>query len=142
MATKTVGQFKVARVLTKTLFKQEKDQQYFFLITSPILQGKKMTWDKMTEADNKREPAYLCDVIDLETGEEGQIICSHIQRTTLQTEYPNDGYIGRAFAMETSRDPKKDYNHCNVIEIEANEAQVEAAPEAPVTQIKSAKGRK
>ncbi|HMD55716.1 MAG TPA: hypothetical protein VKJ65_14310, partial [Phycisphaerae bacterium] len=85
-------------------------------ITGAMFVGK----EQKAEADGKkREPATLAHCINLEDGLECQIIISAVVKSTLMDEYPNDGYVGRCFAItKKSRVAGKQYFPYGIEEIE------------------------
>lgn len=108
--------FKVVRNLTLPLFKFVEGTPQNLLITSAMFVGKEM---KAIEG-KKKEPATLCNVTDMETGEAGQIILHAVVKSILNDEYPNDSYVGKAFEIcKKGKDPGKEYNRFTVWEIEA-----------------------
>jgi hypothetical protein len=101
--------------VTKQLFKLKPGVEYYFQFKGPMHVGKKI--------DDAKEPAILADVVDLSTGEFGQIICAKLVRDALNDAYANDTYVGKSFAVELMRVPEKRYNMLKTfIEIEAEEA--------------------
>ncbi|HEY4723992.1 MAG TPA: hypothetical protein VII92_19215 [Anaerolineae bacterium] len=111
--------FKTKKHVVKQLFKLKPGVEYYFTFKGPMHVGKKI--------DDAKEPATLADVVDLNTGEFGQIICAKLVRDALTDAYANDTYVGKSFAIELMRVPEKRYNMLKTfIEIEPEEA-----PKAP-----------
>ena len=105
----------IAKHVTLPLFKWEDNKARYYKITSPIFIGKEIN-DKSAGA-KKKEPAHLMNVVDLETGEEGQVIVATVLRGILTEEYPNDAYVGKGFAITQRKIPGKDYNGYGVDEL-------------------------
>ena len=117
-------QFKRKKNLTPPLLKFAESEARYVKITAPMYLGKEM---KEKAGEKKREPAMLADVINLETGEEAQIICSAVVVSVLNENYPNNGYVGKGFAItKKGREPGKQYNKFSVEEIELPEESVPA----------------
>lgn len=127
--TKVPFKFKKTRAITLPLFKWQNGVERYYRIDASIFQGKQIKGDT-----SGKEPAFLANVTDLETGETGQIILGTVLRGILHDEFPEDTYVGRSFAITQSRDAGKDYNHYSVIEIEPDE--VDEKPAAKVKAVK------
>lgn len=118
-AAPTTPKFKKKAIVVRPLFKMRPGVEYYFKVTGPLHLGKKI--------DDSKEPATLCNVVDLTTGEEGQIICGKLLREQLVESYPNESFVGKSFAMEFMRVPDKRYNIIKTLnEIEPDEAKTEA----------------
>ena len=77
------------------------------------------------------EPPMLAHVINMETGEHGQIMVAKIIETELTEQYPNNTYIGKAFGIEKGeRKPGKRYDPYIIEEIEIPAELAEASAEA------------
>lgn len=85
------------------------------------------------DGDVDRKAATLLHSIDLETGEEGVVICPSVLVSELNRNYPGDSYVGRCFEVIISRRPEKEYNDVSLAEIEApvSAEVVSFAEEAP-----------
>ena len=109
--------FKVKKHVTLPLLKiKPNGLPAFVRFEGAMFLGKKI--ETGSEADKKKEPATLAHVVNLETGEEMQIICPMMLRTQLTEAYPSDAYVGHCFAVRITRDPEKKYNHVSITEIE------------------------
>lgn len=105
------------RAITKTLFKLENNKPYNLRIDEPIFTGKKIEEGKYKDM----EPARLANVTDLDTGAVGQIIVPKVLESTLDEEFPNKGYVGKAFEIVKFRDAGSKYNTFNVSELVEDE---------------------
>lgn len=68
-----------------------------------------------------KEPATICDVVDLQTGELGCFIVSTMIKSNLERDYPDDTYVGKAFYfVNTGKKKGKDnsYNTYSIFEID------------------------
>lgn len=126
MQEKRVGGFKVKKNVTLPVHKLKPGEERYFLFTSPMHIGKD-TGQVMN--GKKMEPATIADVIDLQTGELGVLICATVMHKEISEQYPGDSYIGKAFAITMTKVPEKKYNLYSILEIEKDEAQQEADPE-------------
>lgn len=109
--------FKVAKVVTVPLLKFVIDQPIYVKITGPIFLGKET---KAASDSKKMEPAHLCNVINLETGEEQQIIVAKVLHSVLDEEYPEQSYIGKCFELtKGAKGSGKSYNPYSVVELVA-----------------------
>lgn len=125
--------FKKVRVVTLPLFKWQANFERYYRIDGPMFVGKSMKEAPATDGkpSKQKEPAVLCNVTDLETGEQGQIILGKVLQEILNEDYPEQAYVGKCFAIEQRKIPGKDYNGYSVTEIEPDEAQVAADGDAP-----------
>ena len=81
----------------------------FFMFEGAMFEGKKV--------DDKKEPATLMPVTDLESGEIGQIIIGAVLRELLHEQYPGDAYVGKRFELKVRRDADKKYNTYDLFEV-------------------------
>ena len=108
-------EFKVIKKVTLPVLKISINKEYFVKIDDKIFQGKKLENDKK---DNK-EPAYLVNVTDLKSGEQGQIVLNKVLKETLLEEYPEDSYVGLCFQIiKKPKDTGKDYHTFSLVQIE------------------------
>ena len=105
----------VKKNVTLPLFKWSAGVSKFLTIMGPVFQGKAI---KETGATKNKEPAFLCNVTDLESGELGQIIVATVLKSIFHEEYPEDAYVGKSFEIKQRKIPGKDYNGFDVTEIE------------------------
>lgn len=112
-------QFKVKKNLTPPLLKFSEGETRYIKVTSKVYIGKEMS----TKAGEvKREPAHIVDCVNLETGEQSQIIVSAIVMSVWKDEYPNDAYVNKSFAItKEGRVPGKQYMRFRVEELEIPE---------------------
>jgi hypothetical protein len=112
--TKGLPGFRVTRNVTLPLSKWKNDQPKFLLIESPIFQGKQIA---QKDGQPEEKPADLMNCVDLETGEQVQVIVGTVLKGTLQDEYPDNSYVGKYFSITQLRDPGKKYNTYSVQEL-------------------------
>jgi hypothetical protein len=102
-------QVKRLKQVTLPVLKIEKNTTRYFFFKGPMSLGKKL--------DDQKEPATIMHAVDLETGEEGLIICPAIMVKELHEAYPKDGYVGKCFELTLTRVPDKRYNLVSLCEI-------------------------
>jgi hypothetical protein len=109
-------EFKRKKLLTRPVLKYVVDVPNYVKIETAAHIGKTMK----PGADGKqKEPATLCNVIDLKTGEPAQLILNAVVKSVLSEEYPNDTYVGLCFAItKQARVAGKQYDPFNIEEIE------------------------
>jgi hypothetical protein len=132
---------KTVKVLTRPLLKFAADVPHHVLIQGAMYVGKEM---KAAAGEKKKEPATLCDAIDLETGEMVQMIVNAVVKSVLSEEYAGNAYVGKAFTItKRQRVQGKSYDPFNVTEIEvpAELADAAAAAAATVKAAAPAKGK-
>jgi len=88
-----MANFKVTKVrqVTLAVHKIIKNTERYFLICTPIHEGKQI--------DDSKRPAMLCEAIDLESGELGLLISPTVMTKEMFEQYPKDGYVGRCFSI-------------------------------------------
>lgn len=110
MATaKSNPAFKKIRSVTVTLLKLENNQPRYLYVTAPMFMGEKI--------DAKKDAAILLPVVDMETGEEGNVIAPAILQGELVKTYGGAEYVGKGFEVTKSRDPSVKYNHVSISEV-------------------------
>jgi hypothetical protein len=81
---------------------------------------------KGRDADNKvakggkpREPATVCDVVDMQTGEEFRYILGAVVVSSLKDTYPDNEFVGKSFLIinKGKRRPEQEYVDFQVDEV-------------------------
>ena len=104
------------KLLTRPVLKYVVDVANCVKIEDKAHIGKEM---KPGADGKKKEPATLCNVIDLKTGEPAQIILNAVVKSVLMEEYPNDSYVGLCFSItKQARVVGKSYDPFSIEEIE------------------------
>jgi hypothetical protein len=93
--------YKIKRKLVKPLLKLTVGDTVHIKITSAIFEGK-----PIKGKEEAKKPAELVNGVDLDTGEEVQMIIPAVVKSVLSEEYPADAYVGKAFAI--TKGEKKD----------------------------------
>ena len=108
--------FKVKRNITLPLIKPQLDVPVYVKITSAVFEGKKIEGN----GDNaKMEPAHLFNCVNLESGEEAQMIAPAVLLGIFKDEFPEDSYVNKGFMI--TKHPKqsgKRYHAFSVAELE------------------------
>lgn len=123
---KTRGGFKVKKALTLPVLKLKPGEEVYVQFAGHMHVSKD-TGQQMN--GKKMEPATVANVIDLTTGEMHVLICATVLNKEIHENYPDGSYVGKSFAITLIRVPEKKYNLYSIIEIEADEAQIDAEPE-------------
>lgn len=134
------GKFSMAtrtkKLITLPTFKFVTDVPLNVVIIQPMHIGVKREGRGSSEADKKKEPPTLARVINLDTGEEGQIILASVLKTELAEAYKNDSYVGKAFEMiKQKRKEGKQYDPYSLAELDLN-AEEQATADAAVAALK------
>lgn len=114
MATKTPQvNSKFARVRAVTLAVLKLDAKggtpRYILALGPMRESESVDKDK--------GPATVMHALDMETGEEGIVICPTVLRQELNKVYPGEGYVGKGFEIVLTRVPDKRYNIPTITEV-------------------------
>lgn len=115
---KMAGGFKVKGAVTLPVLKLAASVQRFVYFDGPMHVGKD-TGQVMN--GKKMEPATVANVTDMETGEQGVLICATVMAGELRNAYPDDSYVGKGFALTLIKVPEKKYNMYEILEIDLDE---------------------
>lgn len=127
------------KLLTRPILKLIEGQPRYVKIEREMFLGKDLEKDLPEEKRKKREPATILEVINLEDGEQAQLLVLTIVKNVLMDEYPNHAYVGKCFSItKLGRAAGKEYNAVHVEEIEdPNPAPVvESATVTTTSEIK------
>ena len=113
-----MARYSILKKVTLPLSKWVVDKEKLLTITSEIFVGKEI------KGDDKTKPAELANAIDLETGEEVEVIIGAVLKGILNDEYPNGGYVNRSFAIVQHNAQGKKYKTYTVIEIDPETVEV------------------
>lgn len=113
-------EFKRKRLLTRPVLKMEQDKTRYVKIECAMFVGKDIEKNRPTDPNKpKKEPATICNVINLEDGTLAQIIMNAVVKSVFTDEYKEDSYVGKCFAItKRGRQPGKQYNPFDIEEIE------------------------
>lgn len=116
VAAKPKLAFKVLKNVTLPLIKMVEESPIYVKITGAMFVGKEV---KGTGTAAKMEPAILAHVVNLETGENAQIIIAEVIKGNLKDVYPEDSYVGKSFEfIKHSKREGKRYHDYSITEIE------------------------
>lgn len=135
----TTTAFKRKKAITLPTFKFIVDVPLFVKILEPMHEGA-VRLGRGKVADPDKKPPTLARVINLETGEEGQVILASVLKTELDEAYPNGTYVGLGFEMcKQKRKEGKQYDPYSLAEIELPAEQaapaVKEAAAAPAADV-------
>lgn len=121
MTTKTKAKFdpenvKIVQAVTLPILKKVDDVAIYVTIQTKIILGKEMP---AKEGEKQQEAAHLCNVINLETGEEMQMIANAVLKGSLEEKYPDESYVGKSFKILQMKVEGKRYKNYSMFEIEA-----------------------
>lgn len=110
---------KVKKLLTVPLLKLAVGEPRYIKVTSAMFVGKEIVSKRANAVASNREPATLVNAINLDGGEQCQVICSAVVKGVFEDNYPQDGYVGKCFSLlKLERAAGKEYNGFKVVEIE------------------------
>ena len=112
MATANTPKFQRVKSVTLPILKLVKNETRYLVFLGPIHQGEKM---KNAKAEDK--VADLCHALDMETGEEGQIIVPAVLKAEIERNYEGESYVSRGFELTVTRDTEKRYNMVSIAEV-------------------------
>ncbi len=109
--------FKTKRMVTMPSLSLKDDEGRALLIVDAIRVSK-----VVDKSPQKREPANICSVSDVETGEAFTFLVPKVVQANLERDYPNEGYVGLTFYVENlgKRTESQRYNDFRIVELEAD----------------------
>lgn len=119
--------FKVARIVTLPLLKLAEGVPVYVKFLDKMFRGKELRNEVVEKnADGspkaKKEPPIMANVINLETGEQVQIMLGSVLQGILNDDYPGDKYVGKGFMIELTEKKRGrsggQYNTYKVAELE------------------------
>lgn len=112
------GQFKRLRAISVPTFKMLEGGSYYFLFRSPIVT--KQTTQKDEKGAMVEKEIRIASVVNLKTGEVGQIVVGTVLDSELANGFPKDSYVGKAFEIEKKKGKEgKRYRTYTIYEIDA-----------------------
>lgn len=111
--------YEIANYVTRPVLQLPVGVQRGVVIDKPIYEGKEITG---TGTVSKKR-AMIADCTNLEDGTVCQIVVPAVLEANLREQYPDDGYVGRAFIIlnKGMREGKK-YNDILIAEVRPKEA--------------------
>lgn len=122
------SKYVVKALVTLPLWKWQDGVEKAFRIETPIVLGKAVKdrgpagvkgEEKGGPKGVQMEPAHICNVTNLETGELMQIITGSVLKGNLEDNYPDQSYVGKCFISTQSKIEGKRYKGYSLAEIEA-----------------------
>lgn len=139
------GKFAKLRQVTLGVLKlSSKEPRYICIVdamhVSADIAPEQPAKDSDKPSAKRKEPATVAHALDMETGEEGVLICSAMIKSQLNREYPGDSYVGRGFELISTKVPDKAYNIVSIAEVEVPDDVVKTANEIRAKLRKSRAG--
>lgn len=105
----------------------EDEVERFLRIDTPFVKSSRNVAQAAAKEDGKRgskaaqmDPATICTVTDVQTGEQGTLIVNATLQSTIEEKYPSEGYVERVFGITRhAKEKGKRYYKFSVFEIEA-----------------------
>lgn len=122
---KMAGRFKVLKTVSLPLKSLAEGDLAHVKMETAIRLGEKLKG----KANEKKEPAHLANVIDLDTGEEMLMIIPAVLKSSLEDNYKDESYVGKAFQITHLGKKAKGgaadegYNLYKILEIDPTEAE-------------------
>lgn len=111
--------FKTLRNVTLPVLVAKIEEPLYVTIKSETRIGKEM---KATADGQKKAPATLCTVVNLDTGEVCELIVSAVVKSVFDENYPNGAYVGKSFCLvKHAKKEGKNYFNFSVDEIDPTE---------------------
>lgn len=112
------GKFARKAAVTLPTFKMLEGGSYYFAFKAPIRTETSQQKDENGKMVDK--PIDIAQVVNVETGELGQIVVGSVLKSNLEKSYPNAGYVGKAFEIVKQKGKEgKRYRTYTVYEIDA-----------------------
>jgi hypothetical protein len=112
------GKFARKSAVTLPTFKMLEGGSYYFQFMNPIRTETSQQKDENGKMVDK--PIDIAQVVNVETGELGQIVVGSVLKSNLEKAYPNGAYVGKAFEIVKQKGKEgKRYRTYTVYEIDA-----------------------
>lgn len=112
--------FTRGKVVTRTVFKLDKDKPAILRIDSVMKLGKQLPGkvDPATGEMVMPKPAMTCDVQAMESDVPHVLLCNSVLRSELVEHYKDDSYVGKIFEITNlGKLPGRDYNGYAIVEM-------------------------
>lgn len=113
--------FKVIRNVTLPVLSVKIETPVYVTVKDEMRIGaaQKAGKDEDGKSKTKMEPATVCTVVDLTTGEVKTLIVSAVVKSIFNDDYPNGGYVGKSFCLvKHAKKEGKNYFNFSVDEID------------------------
>lgn len=116
----------VKKIVTMPLLKLKQNEPVYVKFLDKTFIGKELKNEPKTDANGKpsirKEPPVMAHIINLETGEQADIMLGKVLQGILDDDYPKDAYVGKCFMIELKEQKRGrsggNYNTYSVAEIE------------------------
>lgn len=105
------SKLKIVKRVTLPILKQRVGQPIYVKILEKMVLSE-------SKGDDKKDPATVCKVYDLEHDRPAQIIVTAVTKSNLMETYPDDSYVGRFFKIELFAVEGKKYHQVELIEFD------------------------
>lgn len=106
--------FNKTKQVTLPILKKQDDVPVYVKFIGEVFTGKEVKGNSANNA--KMEPARIANVINLETGEEMQLIINTVLESILNENYPDQKYVGKCFEIIQYSPSGKKYKNFRVSE--------------------------
>lgn len=119
--TAAVGSlFKTVRNVTLPVLPVKIEEPVYITIKDAMRVGKAQKAGK--DGAKQMEPATVCTVVDLTSGEVKTLIVSAVVKSIFTDEYPDDAYVGKSFRLvKHAKKEGKNYFNFSVDEIDPDQ---------------------
>jgi hypothetical protein len=115
---KPVLKFKRIASVSRPVLKLALNKVYYIQIQSPFKVEQLTEEQRKKSAYPESETITIFDVVDLETGEELQLVGRSVFVSEISEKYPDNSYVGKAFEFSLSKPEGKRYTVPRIYEIE------------------------
>lgn len=107
LATVAVGgvEYEIEKQVTRPVLSQADGTPIYVLFDGPIHRAEERRGRETKDSD--APPPMIADITNLETGQLMTLVCGAVLVGELEEKYPEAGYIGKAFRLESTLIPIK-----------------------------------
>lgn len=102
--------FVVKKQITRTVLRQIENEPFYIEFETAAAEGEKLEGSKM-------QPARLCNVHNLDTNAKELLIMNTVLEKELDKAYPDQSYVGKAFAIRSKVNDRGEGNKYRIYEI-------------------------
>ena len=110
---------KIAKRITLSTLKFEQDVSLYVQLTRAFVEKLDTVYEKTKKDGEPSKTLHVGRVIDLNTGEEAEIVVPAVVLSTMHESYPNDAYVGKNFELcKLAKKAGKNYFPYRINELE------------------------
>lgn len=111
--------FKVKRSITLPVLVLKKQGDTATVLIQDAMRVSKVE-TKADASGKKREPATICTVVKVDSGEQFTMLVPAVVKANLLRDYPDDDYVGKTFMIQNmgKRTEAQRYNDFRIFEVE------------------------